>query len=123
VNLHSLARSAGPGADEQLLISVARLLWRNTRAADLVGRSAPDEFMIIAPDTDREGAQALTQRIVNQIQATVGPSIGNRPGVIACAGVAVASSPQLSDNLKLLSRAEAALAQARSENTPRVVID
>ncbi len=51
-----------PGGDKAL-IGVARALTTAVRATDRVGRCGGDEFMVVAPQTDRAGAEALAERI------------------------------------------------------------
>lgn len=43
--------------------AAARALRRRGRASDVIGRLGPNEFVVIAPGTDAEGARRLAQRL------------------------------------------------------------
>lgn len=49
------------------LVSISRLIRDAARQTDIVGRYGGDEFMLILPDTDVEGAIATAQRIRDNI--------------------------------------------------------
>ncbi|MGH7169421.1 MAG: GGDEF domain-containing response regulator [Gemmataceae bacterium] len=51
-----------PGGDEALK-GLARLLTTSLREVDSVGRIGGDEFLIVAPETNEEGAKRLAERI------------------------------------------------------------
>src|SRR5262249_12139559 len=51
-----------PGGD-QVLIGLARTLTSSLRTVDSVGRIGGEEFLVVAPETNLEGATALAERI------------------------------------------------------------
>src|SRR5260370_9433758 len=59
-----------PGGD-QVLVDLARCLHAAARTVDFVGRIGGEEFMGIAPETDREGAIVLGERIRTMVEASV----------------------------------------------------
>jgi diguanylate cyclase (GGDEF)-like protein len=64
-----------PGGDEALR-GLARLLTASLREVDLVGRMGGEEFLVIAPETTKEGAVIMAERIrsaVAQTPITYGP--------------------------------------------------
>ncbi len=58
-----------PGGDEALR-GLARLLIGSLREVDSVGRIGGDEFLIIARETNEEGAKRLAERIRSTVAAT-----------------------------------------------------
>lgn len=65
----------GHAAGDHALIEVARVLRDQTRASDVVGRVGGDEFVVVLPDTDADGASAVIERI-GRAMATVAPASG-----------------------------------------------
>lgn len=49
---------------DQVLLATARLLQCNVRSSDVVARYGGEEFVVVFPDTDRETARAICERIV-----------------------------------------------------------
>src|SRR5205085_12497342 len=49
--------------DDSLLREIASLLATQVRSFDLLGRFEADEFMLIRPQTGREGAREMSERI------------------------------------------------------------
>jgi diguanylate cyclase (GGDEF)-like protein len=58
-----------PGGDE-VLRGLARLLTGSLREVDLVGRMGGEEFLVIAPETNEEGAVTLAERIRTGVAQT-----------------------------------------------------
>lgn len=52
----------------QSLIDVAHILQETCRETDIIGRYGGDEFVIILPSTDAEGARNIGERIRNSIE-------------------------------------------------------
>ena len=59
----------GHQAGDVVLQRTAALLTKASRATDVVGRYGGDEFMAILPDTGREGALAVANRIIEFVEA------------------------------------------------------
>ena len=55
--------SFGHPRGDDVLKDVARLLSRGVRDADLIARYGGEEFAIILPDTDRDGAKLMGERL------------------------------------------------------------
>jgi diguanylate cyclase len=101
-----------PGGD-RALVGTARALTAALRQTDRLGRFGGDEFLVVAPQTDAEGAAALAGRIRAEVCAATVTYDGRviRPTVsigftVAGAGVAV-------DLGRLLHVAAGALRQAK----------
>lgn len=59
--------SLGHQAGDQLLIEFAEILKDSVRESDIVGRIGGDEFVIVLPDTDRDGAEAIGIRVIELV--------------------------------------------------------
>ena len=75
----------GHATGDAVLREVAQVIAQEARREDLAGRWGGDEFLVILPDTDLEGAQALAGRIADSVRARLGTrgslSIGYAAGV------------------------------------------
>jgi diguanylate cyclase (GGDEF)-like protein/PAS domain S-box-containing protein len=63
--------SFGHPRGDEVLRSVAHLLSRAIRDTDFVARYGGEEFAVLLPDTDRDGAQAMGERLRVAIEAAV----------------------------------------------------
>jgi diguanylate cyclase (GGDEF)-like protein len=57
-----------PGGDK-VLVDLARCLNNSVRTVDFLGRIGGEEFMVIAPETNSEGAMILGERIRTMVEA------------------------------------------------------
>jgi diguanylate cyclase (GGDEF)-like protein len=76
----------GHAAGNQLLVDLARTIREHVRASDLVARFGGDEFVILQPETDREAAMVIAERIRVAAHAASDAAGGERS---VSAGVAV----------------------------------
>ncbi len=66
----------GHQVGDEVLRAIAGLLRQGVRAVDIVGRWGGEEFLIICPDTDLEGALALAEKLRASIEEAPFPAIG-----------------------------------------------
>ena len=93
----------GSTAGDELLCEVARGLESVLRGEDLVGRHGGDEFCVLAPETDADGAAGLTRRM-REVLAEI-----DAAGAPATAAIGVALFPQDGKSArKLFQAADAA---------------
>jgi len=78
----------GHDAGDVILKSVGLLLNRYSREIDIVGRFGGEEFVIIAPETNKEGAKIFAQKIKNVISKTKFMYKNTRIDITISAGVA-----------------------------------
>jgi GGDEF domain-containing protein len=77
-------RQGGGMADETILIQLAGALRRLCRESDVVGRLSADEFIIVAPATDRADADLLAARLVDGLSPDLsGKGIELKTSVVA----------------------------------------
>jgi len=78
----------GHDAGDVILKSVGLLLNRYSRDIDIVGRFGGEEFIIIAPETDKEGARVFAEKIRKIIAKTKFMYKKTRINITISAGVA-----------------------------------
>lgn len=105
----------GHQVGDAMLVTVAQLLSARLRQTDCAGRWGGEEFMVICPDTDLEGARALAETLRQAITAQTFPTAGHQT---ASFGVACCT---VGDQVKtLVSRADQALYEAKHLGRNRV---
>jgi diguanylate cyclase (GGDEF)-like protein len=108
-----------PGDD--LLKALSRLLRENIREDELVGRWGGEEFIMVMPNVDREGALQAAERIRRLIAATPFPHAEKQPGARVTVSGGVAVWPMDGDDVETLLRlADDALYAAKRAGRNRV---
>lgn len=102
---------------DAVLRTVAATLSEWARDADLVARWGGEEFVVLAPSTDGEGATALGERLRRAIEAI---RLDDGPGATATIGVAARRDNESAD--ALFGRADRALYQGKAIGRNRVVL-
>lgn len=109
----------GHQAGDFALVETARRIGAHLRNIDVLARYGGEEFVAVLPNTGREGALVLAERVR---QAIAGEALAIGDGVRATISIGVASlrhGDELVDNL--VGRADAALYQAKAQGRDRVV--
>ena len=108
----------GHPAGDRCLRVIAGTIARSIRSHDRAGRIGGEEFLVLMPETNRETAVAVGERLRGAIaNAEIRHANGER--VTASIGVAVAT---ISDTIEsLLARTDHALYQAKRQGRNRVV--
>ena len=105
----------GHKVGDDVLVSIAKLAVENARAIDIVGRWGGEEFMVICPETDLSGAEAVAERICTAIATHSFPSVGQKTSSF---GVATTLSKDDAD--AMTQRADIALYRAKKGGRNRV---
>jgi diguanylate cyclase len=110
-----------PGGD-QVLVDLARVLSASVRTVDTVGRIGGEEFMVVAPETNLEGAIVLGERIRSAVESNDFSYKGQRIEVTVSAGFVVAEASVNAEYDQLKHIAAAALAEAKSAGRNRSIV-
>jgi diguanylate cyclase (GGDEF)-like protein/PAS domain S-box-containing protein len=109
----------GHGEGDRLLISVASALQAAVRAEDAVGRFGGDEFLVLAPVRDADGAEALALHLLAAVSAA-GMPVSLHPLLSASIGFALAPA-DAQHPMKLLQLADDAMYEAKKLGKNRVM--
>lgn len=106
----------GHAAGDQVLAAVGLALTTHLRTGDLVSRYGGEEFLVILPDTPPAGAMQVAERLREAVAAVTGlpKAVTVSIGVAACLQDETPSG--------LVSRADAALYQAKNSGRNRVIL-
>jgi two-component system, cell cycle response regulator len=107
---------------DAVLRDVADLLLSGVRGSDFVGRFGGEEFLVVLPDTDDDGAASFAERIRERVDAHDFPGRDGAPPLRMTASIGVATFPAaLIESVEdLFARADAALYRAKADGRNRV---
>jgi|GEM_PF-1076484 len=112
--------SGRKGGDE-VLREVAKRLHKQMRGADIVVRYGGDEFLICMPQADLEKARVAAERVMESFTDNPVDAAGMPADVQLSIGVAELTAEDR-DTLGLMSRAEHAVASAKSAGGQRIAL-
>lgn len=111
----------GHAAGDDVLRHVASILKSEARDTDVVGRYGGEEFVLVLPSTDAEGARELAERIRKRIEAS--PAATSVGEVRVTLSLGVAGFPTHGEGLDALVHAgDEALYEAKRAGRNRVVL-
>ena len=108
----------GNDAGDQVIRLVARCLQRLSRASDVVARTGGDEFLLILPHTDLDGARVLAERIRMDIAQR--PLVVNQQRIPVTVSLGVAGAVGEAELDKLSHEASRAMHLAKRGGRNRV---
>lgn len=113
---HVLNDLHGHSHGDKVLAAIGRLLGATVRASDFAARFGGEEFLLVLPDTDRQGCLEVAEKIRRQIERTELVPTGP---VTASLGVACLPDDAV-DPEQLLRHADRALYVAKAQGRNRV---
>ena len=110
----------GHAAGDTVLRAMSDVVRARLRKSDLFARLGGEEFAVLLPETDRQGALEVAENLRKDISALRFEFGGETVGVTASFGVATYNI-ETKDFPALLQRADAALYQAKTEGRNRSI--
>jgi diguanylate cyclase (GGDEF)-like protein len=109
----------GHQAGDEVLRFIATVLQQSLRSTDVAGRYGGDEFLVILPQSDEQGAQLLLERLRRRIEEQAGAGLLPMP-IEFSAGIAVYPRDGATKN-ELIAHADAAMYahKRRPTDTPK----
>ncbi len=110
---------------DSVLKSIASLLVDNIREVDIASRYGGDEFALILPQTDMEGAKIVINRIRKELGGLAFKGSAKRPLVhlTFSIGVAVAEGKKIAKAAQLLKKADNCLLSAKRRGKNKAVFE
>ena len=110
-NFKSINDEQGHMAGDQALRTVAQATLAMVRDCDRVGRYGGDEFIIVLPETDIEGARVIAERLSRTLQEASG----------LCVSIGIASREHDDQSMsELINRADNLLLNAKQNGRNRI---
>ena len=106
----------GHQTGDSVLRSASQILQTNIRKIDFLGRFGGEEFLIICPETGKEGAMSLAEDMRKRIEEYEFPTVKH---ITISLGVATYSGND--DEESLIKRCDAALYQAKGEGRNQAI--
>ncbi len=107
----------GHAVGDTVLKTIADIIFKNSRATNYFVRWGGEEFVVIAVETDTDGALKLAERMRSEIEAHAFETVGK---VTASFGVALLAEDDTVDSL--IMRADEALYRAKENGRNRVEV-
>jgi two-component system, cell cycle response regulator len=106
-------------AGDLVLQEAARRMAATIRPYDVVGRYGGEEFLIVAPSADAQGALALAERIRNAIESQSVRTDAGDVSMTMSLGVAISDPALRVDAIQLFQAADEALYRAKDRGRNR----
>ena len=104
---------------DHVLVWLAKVLNDAIRASDSLGRVGGEEFMVLAPDTDTIGAEALAERLRSRVESSITEYHNKSIRITVSIGFAIAESGTPVGYDQLRETAAAALKEAKEQGRNR----
>ncbi|MBN2823695.1 MAG: GGDEF domain-containing protein [Campylobacterales bacterium] len=121
-NFDELSSQLGRPKGDEILQEFAEVLKHNTRKVDILGRFDGEKYMVIMPNTNKQDAIMVSERILNYVQVR---SLSSIEGITISCGIATIrvnlSDPTLQYHNKLNLSADEALYNAIKMGRNRVL--
>jgi diguanylate cyclase (GGDEF)-like protein len=111
----------GHSVGDDVLRMLGRVLAKNVRSVDVVGRWGGDEFLVMQPNTTLESLRGASERLRLLVRGSSLDEFEEPLGVTVSIGATLARSTD--DIKRLVGRADVLLYRAKSDGRDRVVAD
>lgn len=118
--LHDFNDRLGTEGGDRLLTELGSLLQEELRAPDFVSRYGGDEFALILPETDLEGARRSVHRVRNRLAAAPFADMDPTDRPHLTAGIVTFPHPSAIQTEDLFALVEAALLRGKSQDHERI---
>ncbi|WP_437179742.1 GGDEF domain-containing protein [Pelotalea chapellei] len=110
----------GYNIGDDVLVELARVLRGGVRSEDVCARWGGDEFLILLPETRREGAEAVARKVLESITMTEFKA--QKPGIWVTVSIGVRGYDPSQNIHECVFSADKALQQAKRDGKNRYVI-
>jgi diguanylate cyclase (GGDEF)-like protein len=117
----SVNDTLGHGAGDAVLHELPSVARQGLRGVDVFGRFGGEEFLLVLPGTDLEGARLVAERVRAAVEAAQFPGLPSGRRVTVTLGVAERAAGE--DVKTLLKRADRALYAGKGAGRNRVEVD
>jgi diguanylate cyclase (GGDEF)-like protein len=114
--------SYGHKIGDTILKEFAQQLKRCTRKSDVLARYGGEEFIVMLPQTTAQGAIAEAERIRTGIKRFKFKGLHNQRGLTVSVGVSTFPNAKIKDHDELISSADSALYEAKSNGRDCVIL-
>jgi|GEM_PF-421356 len=104
-----IQRTKGQAGTDSMASQIAALLLRLKRESDIAVRLNTNEFALLLPNTDKEGADGLTERLLQTINKSTFTITNDGYELSISAGVSILSAEDDAEGRSLLARARKAM--------------
>jgi diguanylate cyclase (GGDEF)-like protein len=107
---------------DYVLVQLAKTLTSSLRTVDVVGRIGGEEFLVVASETNLEGAKVLAERIRSSVEQAPFVYKDEKIPVTVSIGFAVADGGTIAEYDQIKHVAAAALSEAKATGRNRCVV-
>jgi diguanylate cyclase (GGDEF)-like protein len=101
-------------AGDKVLRMIAEIFQQSVRSSDFVARYGGEEFVVLLPETPKDNARVVAQRILKGIGNYPFPGRETQPGGLLSVSMGLSSFPEDGEHpAELIRRADAALYEAK----------
>ncbi len=114
-NFKSINDTYGHQIGDNVLKTIADVLYENSRITDIKGRWGGEEFLIICPETDMNGVQNEAEKLRSKIESCQFPTVKSCTASFGVACYSMGDKPE-----QIVARADKALYIAKDNGRNRV---